>query len=67
MTIFGQAESFKLMNRPDPTVTLFDGLFLKKYTRWGPETSLQFVLFKFGIVILYSLKTMWFSAIITSS
>ena len=54
MTIFGQAESFKLMNRPDPTVTLFDGLFLKKYTRWGPETSLQFVLFKFGIAILYT-------------
>ena len=25
------AESFKTMNRPDPTVALFDGLFLGKY------------------------------------
>ena len=40
MTILGLAESFKMMNRhgptrpelaqPDPTVTLFDGLFLRK-------------------------------------
>jgi len=27
MTILGVAESFKTMNRPDPTVTLFDSLF----------------------------------------
>ena len=27
------AESFKTMNRPGPTVTLFDGLFLRKYKR----------------------------------
>ena len=27
MTILGQAESFKTMNRPSPTVKLFDGLF----------------------------------------
>ena len=33
MTIFGLPESFKTMNRPDPTVTLFDGLFLGKYER----------------------------------
>ena len=32
MTIFGIADSFKTMNRPDPTVTLFDGLFIRKYT-----------------------------------
>ena len=29
----GLAESFKMMNRPDPTVTLFDGLFLWKLKR----------------------------------
>jgi len=43
MTILVPAESFKMMNRPDPTrpdparpdpaVSLFDGLFLKKYER----------------------------------
>jgi len=33
MTILGPAESFKMMNRPDPAVTLFDGLFLRKYER----------------------------------
>ena len=38
MNILGLAESLKTMNRPgparpDPTVTLSDGLFLKKYTR----------------------------------
>ena len=27
MTILGLAESFKTMNRPDPTVTLFDAYF----------------------------------------
>ena len=36
MTILGQAESLKMMNRldptlPDPAVTLFDGLFLRKH------------------------------------
>ena len=31
MTILGLAKSFKAMNRPGPTVTLFDGLFLGKY------------------------------------
>ena len=34
--ILGLAESFKTMNRParpDPTVTLFDGLLLRKYER----------------------------------
>ena len=30
MTILGLAESFTTMNRPDPTITLFDGLFLGK-------------------------------------
>ena len=38
MTIFGPAESLKMINRSDParpneTVTLFDGLFLRKYKR----------------------------------
>ena len=45
MTIFGQAELFKMINRPDParlrhglawpgpTETLFDGLFLRKCKR----------------------------------
>ena len=37
MTILGLAESFKTMNRPDLSVTLFDGLFLEKYKRWGIE------------------------------
>ena len=32
-SIFGLAELFKTMNQPGPTVTLFDGLFLKKYKR----------------------------------
>ena len=31
MIILGLAESFKTMNRPDPIVRLFDGLFLGKY------------------------------------
>ena len=35
MAILGLAESFKTMNQFDPTVTLFDGLFLRKYRRWG--------------------------------
>jgi len=33
MTILGLAESFKTVNQPDPNVTLFDGLFLRKYKR----------------------------------
>ena len=33
MTILGLAESFKTMNRPDPTVTLFDALFLGEYKK----------------------------------
>ena len=33
MTILGSAESFKMMNRPDPTETLFDGMLLRKYER----------------------------------
>ena len=31
MTTLGLSESFKTMNQPGPTVTLFDGLFLGKY------------------------------------
>ena len=33
VTISGLAESFKTMNRPNLTVTLFDGLFLGEYKR----------------------------------
>ena len=33
MTILELAESFKTMNRPGPTVTLFDSLFLRKHKR----------------------------------
>ena len=58
MTILELAESLKTMNRPDTTVTLFDGLFIGKYKRWGREIltqlnfdSLQFVLPKYGIDI----------------
>ena len=60
MTIFGLAESFKTINRPGPTVTLFDGLFLGKSR--NHHTSHQFVLSKFGIDIFDSLKTIRFSA-----
>ena len=41
MTILGLAESFKMMNRPGPTVTLFDGLFIGKYKKiemWNFDT-----------------------------
>ena len=31
MTILGLAESFKTMNWPGPTVTLFESLFFEKY------------------------------------
>ena len=31
MTILGLAESFKMIDRPDPTEKLFDGLLLRKY------------------------------------
>ena len=33
MTILGLGESLKNMNWPDPTVMLFDSLFLGKYKR----------------------------------
>ena len=33
MTILGLAQLFKTMNRPGPTVSLFDDLFLSKYKR----------------------------------
>ena len=68
MTILGIAESFKTMNLPDPTVTLFDGLFLGKYKRWRREiltricSNIKFVLKIIGTDIFDSLKTMRFSA-----
>ena len=33
IAILGLGESFKTMNRPEPTVTLFDGLIVRKYKR----------------------------------
>ena len=33
MTYLGPAVSFKTMNQPDPTVTLFGGLYFGKYKR----------------------------------
>ena len=35
------AESLKTMGRPDPPVTLIDGLFLGKYYRYGREILTQ--------------------------
>ena len=46
MTILGLAESFKTMNRPDPTLTLFDGLFLGNYKRQRIEIFTQLLSFK---------------------
>ena len=37
MTILGLAESFQTMNRLDPTVKHFDGLFLGKLKKYGHE------------------------------
>ena len=68
MTILRLAESFKTMNRPDPTVTLFDRDVLWQVFD-GTESvkdrhvnfqhnlylSLQFVLLTFGIDIFDSL------------
>ena len=60
MTILGQlAESFKTVNRPDPTVTFFDGgLFFSKSIKdrdlkfqHNLHSSLQFILIKLGIDI----------------
>ena len=48
MTILEQAESFKTMNRPDPTVMLLDGIFLVKYKRLRSEILTQSS-FKFSI------------------
>ena len=42
MTISGLAESFKTKNRPDPTVTLLNGLFLEMYRRYRREILTQF-------------------------
>ena len=41
MTILRVAELFKTMNRPGPTVTPFDSLFLGKYKRYGNEILTQ--------------------------
>ena len=35
MTIIGLAEGFKMMNWPDQTITLFDGLFTENHKRYG--------------------------------
>ena len=41
MTNLGLAESFKTMNWPGQTVTLFDGLFLGKVKRYGRKNLTQ--------------------------
>ena len=51
MTYLGPAESFKMMNRSDPIVTLFDGLFLKKSKRLGRDILTQSS-FKFSIFVI---------------
>ena len=57
------ADSYKTMNRPDPTVTIFDGLFLGMYCSQerdilpAIQILIQVVLFKFGIDVYYSLET----------
>ena len=59
MTISGLAESFKTMNRPGLTVTLFDSLFFGKWNfLHNFHSSLQFVLLKFAIDNFNSLETM---------
>ena len=69
MTILRIAESFKTMNWIDPTIKLFDGLFLGNDIKKGTlkfcynlHSSLQFVFSKFGIDIFDSLETIRFSA-----
>ena len=41
MIILEPAESFKTMNQPDPTVTLFHGSYLGNFKRLGREISTQ--------------------------
>ena len=63
MTILGLAETLKIMNRPDPTATLFDGIFLEKNIGRGLKFDImQCVLSEFGIDIFNSLETMRFLA-----
>ena len=64
MIILGLAESFNTMNwpapaSPDPTVTLFDCLFIGKYKRKGREILTQL---QFEKKIFNSLETMRFLA-----
>ena len=70
MNYLGLVESLKTKKpaRPEPTVTLFDSLFLRKGKdkdlkfELNLYSSLEIVLLKFGIDIFHSLKTMGFSA-----
>ena len=51
MTVLGLAESFKTMNRPDPAVTLFDGLFLEMCMRYKSYILAQ-LSFKSSICVI---------------
>ena len=61
-------ESISKMTRPDQTMTLLDGSFLREYQRCGSEiwhkvdSSLETMLVKFGINIFDSSETMSFLA-----
>ena len=68
MNIFGPAESLKKINRPGPTITLFNGLFLRKFKRKRCEILTQplfkssIYAIKFGIDIFDSFDIRCFSA-----
>ena len=67
ITILGLAESFKTMNRPDSkrslTVYFSESIQDSEIKFWHNfYSSLQFVLFKFGILIFDNLETIRFSA-----
>ena len=49
MTILGLVESYKTINRQDPKVTLFDGLFIGNYKRQGIKILTRLLLFKSSI------------------
>ena len=64
MTILGLAESFKTMNQPGPTGTLFDRLFIEKCRRLGSQYLFKSSICAIKIWNRYfdSLESMNFSA-----
>ena len=66
ITILKLAETFKKMNRSNPTVTFLDGLFIGKYERWGrailTQSSFKSSICAIKIDIFISSETMRFSA-----